>query len=100
MRAGVPPTSNSSAAVGLSVGSFLRQVEMKRWKVSDHLSGCCSLGGSFCAMWYSALIAFMWKRGGFLSAGAGEEGSEEGAGVESSSRHIMCISKTYPFQCM
>lgn len=25
-------------------------------------------GDSFCAMWYKALIAFMLKRGGFLSA--------------------------------
>ena len=93
-------TSNSSAAVGLSVGSFLRQVEMKCWKVSDHRSGCCSLGGSFWAMWYSALIAFMWKRGGFLSARAGKmKGMRQWEG-ETHIRHVTYISKTYPFQCM
>ena len=33
----------------------------------------CSVGGSFCAMWYSALMAFMLNRGGFLSAEEAEK---------------------------
>lgn len=38
------------------------------WEVTHH-SLDCSVGLSFCAMWYKALIAFMLNKGGFLSAG-------------------------------
>lgn len=37
------------------------------WEVTHH-SLDCSVGLSFCAMWYKALIAFMLNKGGFLSA--------------------------------
>lgn len=35
---------------------------------NTHHSLDCSVGDSFCAMWYKALIAFMLNKGGFLSA--------------------------------
>lgn len=37
--------------------------------MTPHHSLDCSVGLSFCAMWYKALIAFMLNKGGFLSAG-------------------------------
>lgn len=63
-----PLTLRSSTDVGLSSGSFLRHTEMKSMNTSDQFSGLCNLGGSFWAMWYRALMAFMWKRGGLRSA--------------------------------
>lgn len=36
--------------------------------ILTHHSLLCSVGLSFCAMWYKALIAFMLNSGGFLSA--------------------------------
>lgn len=47
-----------------SKGSYLDSVRVK----VPHHSLDCSVGLSFCAMWYKALIAFMLNKGGFLSA--------------------------------
>ena len=44
-----------------------RQSSTKVWKSEDQ-SPPDSVGESFCAMWYKALIAFMLNKGGFLSA--------------------------------
>lgn len=51
-----------------SKGSYLDLVMVSVWEVTHH-SLDCSVGLSFCAMWYKALIAFMLNKGGFLSAG-------------------------------
>lgn len=45
-------------------GSYLVLVRVE----VPHHSLDCSVGLSFCAMWYKALIAFMLNKGGFLSA--------------------------------
>lgn len=46
----------------------LRKVNEHEGKAITHHSLDCRVGHSFCAMWYKALIAFMLKSGGFLSA--------------------------------
>lgn len=51
-----------------SKGSYLHLVMVSVWEVTHH-SLDCSVGLSFCAMWYKALIAFMLNKGGFRSAG-------------------------------
>lgn len=62
------PCCSSSRARGRSCGSFRRQRETKSRNCSDQLWGCLRPGGSLWAMWYRALIAFSWNRGGLRSA--------------------------------
>ena len=60
-------TSKQSDAVGLSDIFLAKQLSTKFLKSSDQ-SPLDKDGGSFCAIWYKALMAFILKRGGFLSA--------------------------------
>lgn len=47
---------------------LIKQTTQKNENLKSHHSLDCSIGLSFCAIWYKALIAFMLKSGGFLSA--------------------------------
>ena len=60
-------TLSISSEVGLSQGNLAKQESTKFRKSSDH-SPPARVGGSFCAIWYKALIAFILKSGGLRSA--------------------------------
>ena len=60
-------TLSNCSAVGRSSGDLARHELTNSLKKSDH-SPPASVGESFWAIWYKALMAFILNNGGFLSA--------------------------------